>query len=209
MHRNPQRFLAAVGVMLALAACADSGDEDDRGVSVNADDDGASVSVDANTAQLALDELTTHVDTTVTGFGGMRAGDAPAAPAAPGETTLSMRCTAGGDARVGGYVNIVPVPVLVDVKVAIQYNGCVTNTGTTIAGDIEFSQTVAAGSTPLRVETIYSGDVVLSGRVNARCPIDLNVLVDETGQSIEIGGTFCGQDASTLDLRISPRWSGQ
>jgi hypothetical protein len=83
----------------------------------------------------------------------------------------------------------------------------VSNTGTTIQGNIEFSQTVAAGAgTPLRVETIYTGDVTFAGKINARCPVDLNVLVDEAGRAVQVQGSFCGQDASALDLQISPRW---
>lgn len=107
---------------------------------------------------------------------------------------------------VGGYVNVVPNPVQVDVNVAIQYEACATNAGTTITGDLEFSQIVVAGSAPLRVETTYQGDVALSGRVDAQCAIDLNVLVDGSGQAIEVGGTFCGHEAATLDLQITPRW---
>ncbi|HKU43717.1 MAG TPA: hypothetical protein VJR89_36410, partial [Polyangiales bacterium] len=85
---------------------------------------------------------------------------------------------------------------------------CSTVTGTAIRGSLEFSQTVAAGpGTPLRIETLYTGDVELTGRINAKCPVDLNVLVDETGRAIQVGGQFCGQDAAALTLQVSPRWS--
>jgi hypothetical protein len=37
----------------------------------------------------------------------------------------------------------------------------------------------------------------------------LNVLVDAAGRAVSVGGTFCGQEASDLDLnlQIMPRWS--
>jgi len=209
-----------VGLALALAAaCSDSADDvdddlsasasvDEGGVSASAGGRSVSAAVDPAMAQLALNELASNVDTTITGFS--RENPAPREPAAgapsPGPA-INVKCLAGGEANVGGHVSVVPAPVNVDVKVAITYNGCVTNTGTTIQGNIEFSQTVAAGvGTPLRVETIYTGDVTFAGKVNARCPVDLNVLVDEAGRAVQVEGSFCGQDASTLDLQISPRW---
>jgi hypothetical protein len=201
------------GLALALAGCSDSDGEISASASANGRK--VSASVDPATAQLALNELSTNVDATITGFSDSRArvGSAATAPsaAAPGAaSTLDVKCVAGGDAAVDGYVNVVPLPVNVDVKVAITYNGCVTNGGTTIEGDIEFSQTVAAGSgTPLRVETIYTGDVVFAGKVNAKCAVDLNVLVDETGKAVQVSGMFCGQDASALNLQISPRWGAR
>ncbi len=216
-------------IALSLAACSDSNDPDDGasasvgvdedGASVAVDDEGASVDVDAqgidvNTAQLALDELATNVDVTIGGFGTANPAAPPpppagAAPATPSPTALAVRCAAGGEAMVDGYVNVVPQPVLVDVKVAIDYNACVTNGGTTIVGSLDFSQTVAAGSVPLRVETTYTGDIQFAGKVNAKCAVDLNVLVDEAGRAIEVAGTFCGQDASTLNLQLTPHWSAQ
>jgi hypothetical protein len=230
-----QHMSATLALGLALVACGS--DDGDEGVStsapgvsasaggsgVKASAPGVSASVDANgarasagpvdvaTAQLALDELTGNVDTAVTGYGTQNPVTAPAPGAAAATTpdgpVIAVQCASGGAASVGGYVNVVPVPVLVDVKVAIDYQGCVTQTGTTIAGNIDFSQTVAAGAgTPLRVETLYQGDVTLSGRVNARCPVDLNVLVDETGKAVQVQGKFCGQDASQLNLQVQPRW---
>jgi len=83
----------------------------------------------------------------------------------------------------------------------------VTSRGNVLAGELEFSQTVAAGpGTPLRVETLYQGDVVFSGRIQARCPVDLNVLVDETGRAVEVSGSFCGRAAGMLDLQLTPHW---
>jgi hypothetical protein len=123
---------------------------------------------------------------------------------------VTINCTAGGNANVGGFVSVVPEPVNVDVNAMITYNDCVTLTGTTLDGTIEFSQSVAAGAGPaLQIETTYTGDVVLRGRVNAHCPVDLNVLVDAAGRAVSVGGTFCGQEASDLDLnlQIMPRWS--
>jgi hypothetical protein len=209
-------LIMAAGITLALAGCSDSDGDGEISASASADGRKVSASVDPATAQLALDELSSNVDITITGFSDSSTaptGSAAAAPAiaAPGTaSTLSVKCSAGGDAMVDGYVNVVPLPVDVDVKVAITYNGCVTNGGTTIKGDIDFSQSVAAGpGLPLRVETIYTGDVELSGRVNAKCPVDLNVLVDETGRAIQVSGQFCGREASALNLQISPRWGAQ
>src|SRR4051812_23637559 len=161
MWIKQQGFSAAVGVALALAACSDNGD--DRDVSASASTNGGRVSaaVDPATAQLALDELSTNIDTTITDFSDSSPGPTgtarPPTAAGPGaSSTLDLTCAAGGAAKVDGYVNVVPLPVNVDVKVAITYDGCVTNGGTTIHGDIDFSQTVAAGpGAPLRVETIY------------------------------------------------------
>lgn len=215
----------AFGLALALATACGSDDDNNNsdGVGASVDASGARAtapgvrasastgSVDAATAQLALDELTGNVDTAITGFTVQRPAS-PNAGAAPATTTpdgpaLAVRCNAGGEASVAGYVNVVPVPVLVDVKVAIDYNACVTQTGTTLAGKLDFSQTLAAGAgTPLRVETLYQGDVTMTGRVNATCRVDLNVLVDEAGQAVQVGGTFCGQSASALKLQIMPRW---
>ncbi|HKP55644.1 MAG TPA: hypothetical protein VJV78_02925 [Polyangiales bacterium] len=202
-------FVLGAGLVLALAACGGDDDDDDGAkVSASVGDKKVEAGVDAKSAQLALDELTTNVDTTVTGFSSANPAVPPgAAPVADGPA-INVSCDAGGAASVAGYVNIVPVPVNVDVKVAISYEGCVSRNGTKISGDLEFSQTVVAGAgTPLRIETLYSGDVTLSGAVNARCAVDLNVLVDEAGSAVQVGGSFCGQDASTLNLKIMPRWS--
>jgi hypothetical protein len=188
-----------LGAALFVGACSDS-DPDAQSTAATI------TTVDKSTAQLALGELTGSVDTTVTGFNGVA--PAPGAPivSADGAGTV-VRCAAGGDASVGGHVNVVPVPVLVDVNVAINYNACVTQTGTTLAGDIDFTQTVAAGvGTPLRVEAVYKGNILFSGKVVADCPVDVRVLVDEAGKAIEVSGTFCGQDATGLELQIMPRW---
>jgi hypothetical protein len=213
MIRNVKHsgFIAAVGIALALAGCSDNGD-DDISASASAGGGKVATSVDAATAQLALDELSTNVDTTITGFSDsspapVTAGAPPAAAGPGAASTLDVRCAAGGNAKVDGYVNIVPLPVNVDVKLAIAYDACVSNGGTTIQGDIDFSQTVVAGpGAPLRVETIYTGDVVFAGKINAKCAVDLNVLVDELGKAIQVEGQFCGQNASALNLQISPRW---
>jgi hypothetical protein len=197
------------------------------GVSAQAGPNGASAQagpVGVQTAQLALDELSGNVDVSVDGFktgAGTAAVPPPpgtgAAPVdgAPGEAganaarQLNVACAAGGDAALDGYVNVVPAPVAVDVKVAIGFNNCTTQTGTTIDGDIDFSQTVLTGpETPLQVETIYTGDVSLTGeRVNVSCPVDLNVVVDETGRAVKVAGMFCNEDASQLNLQIQPRWA--
>jgi hypothetical protein len=205
-------FLVLV-LAASTAGCNDEGDDDTRDVDVSVDGPGgsASVEVDPQTAQLALAELASTVDASVTGFGSVNAGTA-GAPMANGrgvgaQGEIEVACASGGGARIAGRVNVVPVPVMVDVDVAIAYAGCVTSGGTTIAGNVDFSQSVAAGAgVPLRVETLYQGDVVFSGEVNARCAVDLNVLVDETGRALQVGGSFCGQNATALTLQVNPRW---
>jgi hypothetical protein len=173
-------------IALVAASCADEGS--------NTTSDGKSV--DAATAQLALTELTTNVDTTVSGVNGDASGAA-----------VSVNCAGGGAASVEGRVNVVPVPTQVDVQVAIDYNGCVSNGGTTLAGAIDFRQSVEAGALPVRVQTIYQGDVTFTGKVQAQCTVDLNVLVDEAGKAVSVSGSFCGHDAASLQLQVNPRWS--
>ncbi len=230
MIHTAKRFgsILAMGLLISASACSDS---DDDGVRVEGkiDDAESATKVDPAMAQAALNELTASVDVTITDFGAASpavpppapaAGSGaipPAAPAADGpgvgsaatQGGLTLNCSAGGNANVGGFVSVVPEPVInVDVNAMITYNNCVTLTGTTLDGTIEFSQSVAAGAGPaVQIETTYTGDVTLRGRVNAHCPVDLNVLVDATGRGVSVGGTFCGEDASELNLQIMPRWS--
>lgn len=154
--------------------------------------------VDAATAQAALTELTTHVDTTVSGVNSETTGSG-----------IQVSCAAGGGATVDGHVKVVPVPTTVDVMVAIDYNGCVTNNGTTLNGTIDFTQSVQAGALPVRVQTIYQGEVTFTGKVEAQCTVDLNVLVDEAGKAVQVTGSFCGRDAAGLNVQVSPRWSNR
>lgn len=218
--------LLVLGIALSVAAC--SGDDDDASTMVNAPGVSATVGgsgaqvtapgVDVKTAQLALNEVSSNVDATVVGFNsgppaGASASANASASAKPGagdgDGTINVACLGGGAADADGHVNVVPAPLTVDVKLAISYDGCVTRTGTTIAGDINFSQTVEAAGQPLRIETIYQGDLQLSGAVNARCAVDMNVLVDEAGKAVQIQGSFCGQDASGLSLQLQPSWRAQ
>jgi hypothetical protein len=229
--------LITLGVGLSLAACAAEADEDGAsasapgvnaqagergvsasapGVSAQANANGASAQagpVDVTTAQLALDELSGNVDVSVDGF---KTSAPPPPDAQPtvdpngAAQSVSVTCASGGGADLDGYVNVVPVPILVDVKVAIAFNNCETSSGSTINGNIEFSQTVVSTpATPLQIETIYQGDVTLAGRVNVSCPVDINVLVDETGRAVKVQGSFCNQDASKLNLQLQPRWQAQ
>lgn len=191
------------------------------GVSAQANANGASASagpVDVATAQQALTELSGNVDVSVDGFktGSTAAAVPPPAPNAAESSdgiatqSINVPCAVDGDADVDGYVNVIPAPIAVDVKVAIAFNGCAMRSGTTVDGNIDFSQTVVTGpDTPLQVETLYQGDVTLSGNVNVTCPVDLNVLVDETGRAVKVAGMFCNQDASELNLQIAPRWQSQ
>jgi hypothetical protein len=201
-------LMIAAGSLCMLTACGSDGQREEMRT-------GGAVATDAATAQLALGELTGHVDTTVTLYGsnGSASGSGSAQPGAdpngaprPSGGLVSLPCAAGGNANIGGHVNVTTAPVAVDVAVMIAYAGCTTATGTTIAGDIDFSQSVVAAPGAFRVETLYQGDLVFSGKVNARCAIDLNVLVDETGAAVQVAGSFCGQDASALQLQVSPRW---
>jgi hypothetical protein len=187
MYRSMRHAVSAgiFGIALAAMGCADDDTNSSEGKPV-----------DAATAQAALTELTTNVDTTVTGAKGTADGNA-----------IQVSCAGGGGASVTGRVNVVPVPTTVDVQVAIDYNGCVTNNGTTLAGTIDFSQSVQAGALPVRVQTIYQGEITFTGRVQAQCTVDLNVLVDEAGKAIQVSGSFCGQDAAALNVQVSPRWS--
>jgi hypothetical protein len=173
-------------IALAAAACADEEANTSNGQAV-----------DAATAQAALTEMTTNVDTTVSG---VKVG-------ANDSSGIAVSCAGGGGATVDGHVNVVPVPTQVDVKVSIDYAGCVTNSGTTMAGNIDFSQTVEAGALPVRVQTIYQGDVTFTGKVQAQCTVDLNVLVDEAGKTIQVQGSFCGHDAAAMNLTVAPRWA--
>lgn len=191
---------AALGLGIACSFGACSGDGDGSSIEVR--------TVDLATAQAALIELTSNVDTTITGFNGARPVPATATATLDSDASgIMVQCAAGGMASVGGHVNVVPIPVSVDVQVAIDYNGCVTNTGTTLAGTVDFAQKVAAGpGVPVRVQTTYQGDIQFTGKIQASCPVDVDVLVDETGRAVQVSGTFCGQDASGLNLQIMPRW---
>jgi hypothetical protein len=173
--------------MAAAAACSDD--------STNTTSQGRRV--DAATAQAALTELTTNVDTTVGGVN----------TSGTGENTVALNCAGGGLANVVGHVNVVPVPLMVDVNVGIDYAGCTSNSGTKLSGNIDFSQKVQAGSLPVLVQTLYQGDVTFTGNIEASCIVDLNVLVDEAGKLVQVAGSFCGQDAAALNLQITPRWS--
>lgn len=152
--------------------------------------------VDAKTAQAAMSELVSSVDTTITGY---QSGGG-------GTGTINLKCNAGGTADVNGHVNVAMNPVTVDVKVAIDYNACQTPNGTTLNGNLDFTQSVVAGKVPVRVETKYQGDVKLTGKVEADCAVDVSVLVDEAGKTVQVTGNVCGNNAADLDLTIRPRW---
>jgi hypothetical protein len=220
---RPLGSVIALGLIISAAGCGDSDDMDERAdVSIEGTGGQASASIDPAMAQAALNQLTASVDITVTDFDGATTPAAPPAgtPPAPAETPgvrntaaqggVTLNCLAGGNAIVGGYVSVVPAPINVDVNAMIQYNQCSTLTGTTLNGSIEFTQSIDSGDGPgLRVETTYTGDVAMTGNLNVRCPVDLNVLVDSTGRSMAVDGTFCGRDASELNLQIMPRWMPQ
>ena len=198
----------AAGLVIGAAAlgCSDEPEDGSTAVSISTAGSGAATKVDVATSQAALTELTGSVDTTVTGYKPATAPPPPGTAAEGG--TVAVRCVPGGSANVGGRVNVALQPVTVDVNVAIDYEGCVTPTGTSMTGSVDFTQSVVAGpGTPVRVQTTYRGDVVFTGKVNASCAIDLNVLVDEAGRAVQVAGTFCGNDASSLNVQINPRWS--
>jgi hypothetical protein len=187
MYHSMRNTVGAGLCSLALAAVGCADDESNTS---------AGKPVDAATAQAALTELTTNVDITVSGANGGVGGNA-----------IQVSCAGGGGATLSGRVNVVPKPTTVDVKVAIDYNDCVTSNGTTLAGAIDFTQSVQAGALPVRVQTIYQGEVTFTGKVQAQCDVDLNVLVDEAGKAVKVSGSFCGQDAAALNVQVSPRWS--
>jgi len=169
--------------------------------------------VDVSTAQHALTALTGNVDVSVRGFKmdvasgtGLAAGSGSGGGAAQ---SVNVACAGGGGADVDGHMSMAPAPVAIDVNVAIAFSGCATSAGTMIDGIVEFSQSLATTpdtTTPFQVETTYVGDVNLSGNVNVSCPVDLNVLVDETGRTIKVEGLFCNQDASQLAMHLQPLW---
>ena len=152
--------------------------------------------VDAQTAQAAMSELVSSVDTTIMGY----------QSEGQGTGTLNLKCAAGGTADVNGHVSVATDPVSVDVKVAIAYNACQTHNGTTLNGQLDFTQSVLAGKVPLRVQTVYEGNVEFTGKVEADCAVNMTVLVDEAGKTVEVRGTFCDNDAADLDLKLTPRW---
>lgn len=179
MHNSKQSWFAVgFGITSLLAACGEGSD------------------VDQSTAQAAASELVQSVDATVTGY--QRDGD--------GSGAVVVACTGGGEASVSGSVDVSTMPVSVDVQVSIDYQGCKTDTGTTIVGTVDFTQSVVAGKDPVHVQTKYSGDVVFTGKVEADCPVDISVEVDETGKSVDVQGSFCGHDAKDLDIHVAPRW---
>jgi hypothetical protein len=220
---RPLGSVLALGLIISAAACGDNDDMDERAsVSVEGKGGSASASVDPAMAQAALNQLTASVDVTVTDFDGATTPAAPPTGTLPppaeepgvrnaaAQAGVTLNCLAGGSANVGGYVSVLPDPLNVDVNAMIQYNKCSTLTGTTLDGTIEFTQSVDSGEgLGLRVETTYTGDVAMSGTVNVRCPVDLNVLVDSTGRAMQMGGSFCGQDAAELSVQVMPRWTAQ
>lgn len=152
--------------------------------------------VDKNTAQAAMSELVSSVDATASSY--QSDGE--------GGGKLRLECAGGGSADVEGHVSVAVDPVAVDVALAIAYDECETRGGTTLSGSLDFKQTVLAGRVPTRVQTVYQGDIVFTGKVEASCPVDVTVLVDEAGKTVQVSGEFCGRDAAGLDVEISPRW---
>jgi hypothetical protein len=151
--------------------------------------------VDASTAQAAMSALVSSVDTAVADYPG------------DGEhSTLKLDCAGGGTADVEGHVSVAVDPVAVDVGLAIAYDDCATRSGTTLNGSLDFKQSVLAGQVPTRVETVYQGDIVFTGDVEADCAVDVKVLVDEAGKTVKVSGSFCGNDAADLDIVVKPRW---
>lgn len=167
----------------------------------------ATAAIDRESAQLVLAELASTVDATVVGFSSTpTAGEGEVGA----QAAVEVACASGGGARVSGRVNVVPAPVMVDVDVAIAFNACLTRGGSAIAGSLQFTQAVDAGpGTPLRIATRYRGEVELSGRLQLRCSVDVNVLVDEAGQALDISGEVCGQDAAELSVQVTPHWQVQ
>ena len=201
---------------ISLAACGAAADDDaarTAGASAEAYKGGASMQpgvVDVSTAQQALTALTGNVDVSAGGFKYGSAANSGNGAGAP--ESVNVRCAGGGGANVDGYMDMVPAPMAIDVNLTIAFSGCATPNGTLIDGNVDFSQALASGrdsTSPFRVETTYVGDVNLSGNVNVSCPVDLNVLVDEHGRALQVQGTFCNQDASSLAMQLQPLWENQ
>ena len=227
MMASSWRYAWMIGLIVASSACDDDGDEPrvvaedpNTGSSASAGSGaspgsgakaGAGGAVDADAAQLALGELASTVDATVTGFSARPAGD-PSATAGGVQGVIDVACLGGGAARVEGRVDVEPAPLMVDVDVRIEYAACASadRTGSRIDGSLRFTQTVVAGpGAPLRVATRYQGDVSFVGGLQLRCPIDADVLVDESGLAVEVTGEVCGRDAAGLSLQIAPHWQVQ
>jgi len=152
--------------------------------------------VDVSTAQAAMRALVSSVDTSMSGYQG--GGDSGG--------TLKLECASGGAADVQGHVHVMIDPVTVDVDLAIEYDACKTRDGAVLSGNIDFSQSVVAGQVPTRVETVYKGNVVFTGSVQADCAVDVSVLVDAAGKTVRVTGTFCGNDAADLNVEVMPHW---
>lgn len=105
-----------------------------------------------------------------------------------------------------GHVHVAVDPVAVDVQLAIAYDKCETRDGAALSGNLDFKQSVLAGQNPVRVHTVYQGNVVFSGKLQADCAVDVMVLVDEAGKTVRVTGSFCGNDAADLDIAVMPHW---
>src|SRR6185312_4485525 len=83
--------------------------------------------------------------------------------------SVTARCAGAGTAAVNGYMSMTPAPTALDIHLTMAFSGCATLSGTMLDGNIEFSQTLVTGAgsaAPMQVETLYVGDVNLSGNVN-------------------------------------------
>ena len=153
--------------------------------------------VNGETAQLAMTALSTSTQDAMLRY---------QAQLGEGERT-TVECAQGGSAFVEGDVLVEVDPVLVDVDLGIDYDGCITPRDVQLDGTVDFAQqVVVGGGDTVRVETTFAGDTTFSGAINAACIVDVHVLVDVTGKLVSVEGQACGHDAGSFDLTIMPHW---
>jgi hypothetical protein len=163
------------------------------------DDSVSEPTVDRQSAALLVGEATTRAQLDV---------DSVRTNASTGEAVASFSCSNGGTAAAAGAVNIAAEPLTVDVDVALDYVGCMTNQNVIIDGSLDFSQEVIVGGEQLLyVQTILVGSAQFSGAYEASCDIDLNVTLDSsTGAVVMMEGTACGYRADELNLAVRKNW---
>lgn len=179
------KSFAVLATMLAMACGSDDSDSEPT--------------VDRQSAALLVGEATARAQLDV---------DSVRANASTGQAEASFSCSNGGSASAVGAVNIAPEPLTVDVDVALDYAGCMTNQNVVIDGELDFSQEVVVGGEQLvYVQTILVGNAQFSGAYEASCAIDLNVTLDSsTGAVVTVEGTACGYRADELNLAVRKNW---
>jgi hypothetical protein len=166
-------------------------------VACGSDDADSAPTVDRTTAALLVGETTTRAQL-----------DVDSVRTSGSTATAAFTCSNGGAATAAGAVNITPDPLTVDVDVALDYEGCMTNQNVVLDGSLDFSQEVIVGGDQLLyVQTILVGSAHFTGAYEAHCDIDLNVTLDSsTGAVVMVDGTACGYRADELNLAVRKNW---